>query len=493
MEERAGLDVCRAGSATLARLAVEAVRSGRHAAVAVRSREALAVMRGLTTLFTPELSVGRLDSHSGDARGASGLPLWERPWVFLPPFSARSLSREGWAERFAVLYALRTGQARGVVFTLDNMIPLLPPQDFLDGRTMTVRRGEDVSPELLLEQLSEWGYQRVPMVAHAGDMARRGDILDVLPPGYEKPLRLEFFGDTVDEMRVFDFVTQRSVGQLDEVTLLPVTPFASGSAWEKNVRAFWKARTQAGTMSERSRVSLERALEEKDARLLPGCLYADASSLDDWLAPDTMCFLPGRREVSDELDDTESRWREHVRVQSEESSLVQPVHMAVRDAETVRKALESRPRLYAEPLTMGTEQTGEDLLERSLHSFAELFPGRTEQDRPWQQLSAGLRSWTASHRQVVLAFASERGRRKFLKLAEQDGILPSLRYDPEGRGLYAVVAPYRQGADLVWDGCLVLGEEILQPKAESSHRVASGAFRGMPVSRVRRRIMTIRR
>ena len=479
MEERAGLDVCRAGSATLARLAVEAVLSGRHAAVAVRSREALAVMRGLTTLFTPELSVGRLDSHSGDARGASGLPLWERPWVFLPPFSARSLSREGWAERFAVLYALRTGQARGVVFTLDNMIPLLPPQDFLDGRTMTVRRGEDVSPELLLEQLSEWGYQRVPMVAHAGDMARRGDILDVLPPGYEKPLRLEFFGDTVDEMRVFDFVTQRSVGQLDEVTLLPVTPFASGSAWEKNVRAFWKARTQAGTMSERSRVSLERALEEKDARLLPGCLYADASSLDDWLAPDTMCFLPGRREVSDELDDTESRWREHVRVQSEESSLVQPVHMAVRDAETVRKALESRPRLYAEPLTMGTEQTGEDLLERSLHSFAELFPGRTEQDRPWQQLSAGLRSWTASHRQVVLAFASERGRRKFLKLAEQDGILPSLRYDPEGRGLYAVVAPYRQGADLVWDGCLVLGEEILQPKAESSHRVASGAFRGL--------------
>lgn len=481
MEEEAGLEVSRAGSATLARLAVEAVRAGCHAAVAVRSRDALGVMRGLTTLFTPSLSVGHpAGLTSGESvRSQVEVPLWERPWVFLPPFGARTLSREGWAERFAVLYALRTGAAKGVVFTADNMIPLLPPADFLDGRTMTVRRGEDIAPELLTEQLAEWGYQRVPMVAHAGDMARRGDILDVLPPGYEKPLRLEFFGDTVDEMRVFDFVTQRSVGQLDEVTLLPVTPFGFGEAWRKDVRAFWRARAKAGGLSEASRSALEHALEQDDMRVLPGCLYAGATSLDEWFAADTMCFLPGRRELREELDETERRWREHIRVQSEETSLVQPAHMAIRDADAAERAFLSRPRLYAEPLLMGAEQSGEDLQERTLHSFGDLFPGRTEQDRPWQQLSAGLKSWTASHRQVVLAFASERGRRKFLKLAEQDGILPSLRYDPEGRGLYAVVAPYRQGAELVWDSCLVLGEEILQPKAESSHRVASGAFRGL--------------
>ena len=481
MEEKDGLSVCRAGSATVARLAVEAVRAGRSAAVAVRSREALAVMRGLTTLFTPELSVGRSGgrTYGETPQNALEVPLWERPWVFLSPFTERSLSREGWAERMAVLYALRTGTAKGVVFTADNMILRLPPADFLDGRAMTVRRGEDVAPELLMEQLAEWGYQRVPMVAHAGDMARRGDILDVLPPGYEKPLRLEFFGDTVDEMRVFDFATQRSVGQLEEVTLLPVTPFGSGEAWKKQIRGYWKGRVQAGVLSERSRLSLEHALERDDGRVLPGCVYADATALDDWFAPETMCFLPGRNELRDDLDEADRRWREYFRVQSEETSLVQPAHLALRDADAAEKALESRPRLYAEPLLMGTEQTGEDLPERSLHSFAELFPGRTEQDRPWQQLSAGLKAWTASHRQVVLAFASERGRRKFLKLAEQDGILPTLRYDPAGRGLYAVVAPYRQGADLVWDGCLVLGEELLQPRAETSHRVASGAFRGL--------------
>ena len=152
MEEGAGLSVCRAGAATLARLAVEAVRVGRHAALAVRSRDALSLMRGLTTLFTPELSVGRIGA-SGQSLDNTQSPLWERPWVFLPPFSARTLSREGWAERMSVLYALRTGTAKGVVFTLDNMIPLLPPLDFLDTRTMTVRLGEDISPELLMQQL----------------------------------------------------------------------------------------------------------------------------------------------------------------------------------------------------------------------------------------------------------------------------------------------------------------------------------------------------
>ena len=130
MEESAGLTVCRAGSASLARLAVEAVRAGRHAVIAVRSRDALAVMRGLTTLFTSELSVGRAGASESSARGQAERPLWERPWVFLPPFSQRSLSREGWAERLSVLYALRSGTAKGVVFTADNLIPALPAAGF---------------------------------------------------------------------------------------------------------------------------------------------------------------------------------------------------------------------------------------------------------------------------------------------------------------------------------------------------------------------------
>ncbi len=80
---------------------------------------------------------------------------------------------------------------------------------------------------------------------------------------------------------------------------------------------------------------------------------------------------------------------------------------------------------------------------------------------------------------MVLSFASERGRNKFLKLAAQEGIVPALRYAPEQHGLFALVSPFRGGAELGWDNSLVLGENILYPKAEKTPRVASRAFKGL--------------
>ncbi|MCQ2444879.1 MAG: DEAD/DEAH box helicase, partial [Mailhella sp.] len=481
MEENGRAVINRAGAATVARLASDAVRAGRRAALGARSREALSVMKGLAALFTPEISVGREKARvpGAEKTAVPETPAWEKPWVFMPPLTARSLSREGWAERLAVLYALRTKQASGIVLTADNLIPLLPPLDFFSGRELTLRRREDLGPELLADQLAEWGYQRVPMVAHAGDMARRGDIFDVLPPGYERPLRIEFFGDTVDEMRVFDFSSQRSVGRVDEVTFLPVSPFRSGDGWMRELRSRWNAMVKGRIITDFSRDSMLRAAEQCDFRLFPGCAYADATALEAWLPQDAMWFLPGAGELEDDLAEAGRGWHEHFRIQSEETSLLQPAHLAVRSPEDAVKAVSAFPRAYAEPLVVGTAATGIDMQEHALRSFAELFHGQPVSDRPWQQLVAGLRTWTSRRRQVVLAFASDRGRRKFLKLAEQDGISPNLRWDPLGRGLFAVVAPFRQGAELVWDDALVIGEDILQPRAESSQRVATGAFRGL--------------
>lgn len=61
----------------------------------------------------------------------------------------------------------------------------------------------------------------------------------------------------------------------------------------------------------------------------------------------------------------------------------------------------------------------------------------------------------------------------------QEGIVPALRYAPEQHGLFALVSPFRGGAELGWDNSLVLGENILYPKAEKTPRVASRAFKGL--------------
>ncbi|MFR0876093.1 MAG: CarD family transcriptional regulator [Bilophila wadsworthia] len=54
-----------------------------------------------------------------------------------------------------------------------------------------------------------------------------------------------------------------------------------------------------------------------------------------------------------------------------------------------------------------------------------------------------------------------------------------LRYSGEQHGLFALVAPFRAGAELIWEQSLILGEDLLQPHAEKSRRVPTGAFKGL--------------
>ena len=138
------LVITRGGPATAARLACEAARAGRRVALVVRSREELTLMRGLVTLFSPEMSVGRPDVPAPGAGTAPEGPLWERTWIALPSFNHRSLSRDGWSARMAALYALRHGTSRGIIMTADNLLPFLPPVDFFAGREIVIRRNEEL-------------------------------------------------------------------------------------------------------------------------------------------------------------------------------------------------------------------------------------------------------------------------------------------------------------------------------------------------------------
>ena len=464
------LQISRSGAVSQARLAAEAVRNGQFALVVVQNRDDLATMRGLITLFTPEMSVGTLD-----AKGTDNSPAWKQKWAVLPPFRRRMLGRAGWASVLCVLYSILYGQIKGLLLTADNLIIKLPPKRFFDGQTLNLRLNDDMSPELLLDQLIEWGFQRESMVSNHGDIARRGDILDIFPPGYERPVRVEFFGDTVDEMRSFDLNTQRSIEQLREITLIPTRPICFDQQSIKDMQSRWKNLFQHGVISEFAQASMLRAAEQGDAKLLPGCVYDDASMLLDWLPKDVLWFLPGRADFSDSLKQAETHWRAALIEDSDEIRLEQPEHLAILAADVIERGLDFARCLYFEPLLRGA---GQDLQERVYHSFAELF-GQTGNDRPWQQMVAGLRKWQSEKRQVVLAFISDRGRKKFLKLAEQDGILPNLRYDPDAKGLFVVVAPWRHGAELVWDNSLIISEELLQPHSEHGRRTAGDAFKGL--------------
>ena len=452
--------------ATRCRLACEALAQGRGSVLLARNREEFHAARALLTLFLPQLSLG--DIPIGQA-------VWESPCLSLPAMS-QWRDRDSWAARMAALYALAQGGPRCVVAGVESVLLRYMPLHFFDSRSLGLSRGGEYSPELILDQAVEWGYERVSLVTRPGDMARRGDILDIFPPGYAKPVRLEFFGDAIEEMRLFDAESQRSLRPLDELTLLPVSPLAL----DKNGLAAARKRCDQlfseGRINENECYSFKKALDGGGAGILPGVLCDSPSLLEEWLPADSLWLLPGEADSAEALRDGRLAIKEAL--EAEDAPLQQPAALAL------RKHSQPAPWrnfqcAFAEPLVMGVEERGTDFQERALHGFSDLFPLPAAQDRPWQHLAAGLKEWQSQRRQVILSFSSERGRNKFLKLAEQDGIIPALRYTPEGRGLFALVSPFRSGVELVWDNSLVLGEDIIYPRAEKTPRAASRAFKGL--------------
>ncbi|WP_353116474.1 transcription-repair coupling factor [Nitratidesulfovibrio sp.] len=475
LAEALRIEVARSGMGGAARLALALMRAGRDVVMLVRDAAELAEARALTTLFSPELSGA--DPAVTQAR-------WDAQWIVFPQHPAGTRGRGAWAARMASLYALsRREHPRGIIISVDNLLPKLPPVDIFEHHELRLARGEDMSPELVLDQAIDWGFERAQMVSRPGEASRRGDILDIFPPGYEKPLRLEFFGDTLEDIRLFDATTQRSLASLDEFRLLPVAPVVGSREYREAAARRWKQLRKDGVIDGEQAAALSRMAEGEVTGLLPGAWYENATWMEDWLPRDAVWLLPDRADLSTALEAARTNWEALLDRQYDEHRLRQPRTLVLRDADEAESAWRGRSVAHFERLVMGVERTGVDLPERRLHAFRDLFAATpavpVDEDRPWQRLVTALRQWTSERRQVVLSFASDRSRRKFLKLAEQDGVRPALRYSPTDRGLYALVAPFRAGIDLAWDNVLVIGEDVLQPKADRQPRVPTGAFLGL--------------
>ncbi len=108
-----------------------------------------------------------------------------------------------------------------LVTSVEAISELVPLPETVSDETMTVRVGDEVAPEDLMDRLTGQGFQPVEFVSEPGELALRGGILDVYPFAGGYPVRLEFFGDEIEQIREFDSQTQRSVSRLEAARLVP--------------------------------------------------------------------------------------------------------------------------------------------------------------------------------------------------------------------------------------------------------------------------------
>ncbi|WP_107728483.1 transcription-repair coupling factor [Desmospora activa] len=134
-------------------------------------------------------------------------------------------------ERIEVLSRLARGFRGVFVVPFAGARKLFPPRETVAAAHRTLTVGEEHPVEELVEHLLQVGYERVDMVEKAGELSLRGGILDLFPVTETSPIRVEFFDDEVDSIRLFSVADQRSKDKLERYTIPPAQEmFASAEA-----------------------------------------------------------------------------------------------------------------------------------------------------------------------------------------------------------------------------------------------------------------------
>ena len=158
--------------------------------------------------------------------------LWDSVRGYLPDASlflpretplvhVMNASSERAGSRASALSSLLFRENRLVICSMGALLQRLAPRDVYVSQCVRLKTGDETSPRALVQRLAAAGYERVELVEGRGQVASRGGLVDVYPPDARYPIRVEFWGDTIDQMRDFDPITQRSVEQRTEALLPP--------------------------------------------------------------------------------------------------------------------------------------------------------------------------------------------------------------------------------------------------------------------------------
>lgn len=463
----ATLRVFKSGAGTQALLAHSLRAKGQEVVLVAAGAREFRDLHALLTLFS-----GADDELT---------PSFESAVITLPQHLPKKPAAEEWGQRWAALHALSFGRKpRIILLTVDNLLPRWPAQEVVEQSSLTLTKGEDMSPELVLDQAIAWGYVRRPVVTAPGEIAVRGDIVDIYAAGYPLPLRLEFFGDTLDEIRLFDPATQRSRADLKEMTLLPVAPAVLTKQTMGQALELWRKLRVSGEMAVGEERELSERLERADTQIWPGLFYPEAAPLDAFLPQDAVYILASSQELRSRLEDQHAGWRSFLEREQGESGWRWPLASLCWPEERARKTWLGKRQVVFEDLVMGQERQGLDLPEKSYQSFSDLFWRPDQARRPWTALTTALKDWGASGAQVVLSFHTERSRKKFLGLAEQEGIAVSQAFQAGSKGVCALISPLKAGMEIGCCNLSILPEDILQPAAAPKVRAdRKQAFEGL--------------
>ncbi len=413
-----------------------------------------------------------------------------KPVVRLPapevsPFAGVYPEIEISGQRVAALYRLLEEKSLFLVTSLPSfMRRTLSPSLLKDSYEYLVV-GEEVSREAFLERLLFLGYERTGLVQRLGEFCVRGGVIDVYPPGYEGPLRFDFFGDELEAIRLFDPETQRSRQRLEEAVILPVREILFKEL--EKIEARLAERLEKRPLPPDKRAAYFQTLE--DGHLLDPeefwlpLVYEEPASLRDYWREDDLLVLFRPEEIQEAVARFEERlvfsWK---RAEEGKRVLVEPFESFLAKEEALRD-LQRDFRLEIWDLPLAEEGVlNFEAQDHQLH----LEAVRAEPKQAIKRGLAYLREHLEAGERVVVVSREERPAERLKALFHRELALLEVPIrkapfrDLEGQGLEIFVGLLPRGFWAPEWGLLVISEEELfglrRPLVESRKSPSKDTF-----------------
>lgn len=147
--------------------------------------------------------------------------VWQYPAKDFIFYQADVRSQDIVRLRLAVLQKLLEGEDITVICSIEALKDALLPKAVFAAARIPLERGGQMAQPVLTEKLVNMGYERVPVIEGRGQFALRGGIVDIFPPFGEFAVRIEFFDDEIDSLRLINPDTQRSVREIESLEIFP--------------------------------------------------------------------------------------------------------------------------------------------------------------------------------------------------------------------------------------------------------------------------------
>ena len=391
---------------------------GARAVLIASDDQAMSAVVEAAPFFAPELTV--ID-----------FPAWD-----CLPYDRSSPALSVSARRLAALQALQrplTGPQLFVTTANAVMQRVLTPFRIREA-TKLLKPGMEIGHDALSALLTRQGYARSDSAVDAGEFAVRGSIFDIYPSGLDAGLRLDFFGDELESLRLYDPATQRSTGPVDEHLLLPASEALLDDDTIKRFRTRYREMFGAAATSD----PLYQAVSE--GRRLAG--------MEHWLP----LFEERLATVFDHLGEDDTVIIEGAALRSGEQRLSEIADYHAARTESAAQAPGSYRPLAAERLYLAADEWADILESRPVHRtsiFAEpespraidlgfsssrdFAPERSRGENVYEQASRYIAAQTKSGRRVVLAAYSEGSRKRIVgQLGEAGKAAPTAADDWQG-------------------------------------------------------------